>query len=315
MAHRSLFSRTLIAIAATALFSMPGFAADAPPAATEIAAPALSASEKAAAIKAADAVAAFDAAQVVGAPTPWQIYFQPPASPVAEKFEWLHDLIFVIICVITALVTLLLLFVMLRFNAKANPKPKKFAHHTLVEVVWTLIPIMILLVIGIYSIRTHYFVRSQEVINAADVTVKVTGHQWYWSYEYPDHGIAYDSNITKTEQLKNDEPRLLTVDNPVIVPVGKTVRIQITSADVIHAWAIPSFGVNMAAVPGRLNETWFKADKPGIYYGQCMQLCGKFHGYMPIMVKVVSPEDFDIWTKGAKQKFAVSDTLQFAALN
>lgn len=281
---------------------------------TEKAAP-LNTEEKSAQINAANKVAAFEADKVIGAPTPWQIYFQPSASPVATQLEWLHDYIFVIICVITALVTLLLAYVCLRYNARANPKSHRFGHNTMVEVIWTVIPILILIGIGIPSVRTHFkYVHNENIINNADVTLKVTGHQWYWSYEYPDYGISYDSNITKEKDLKPGEPRLLMVDNPVIVPVGKVVRVQITSADVIHAWVIPSFGVDQAAVPGRLNETWFKAEKPGIFYGQCQQLCGKYHGFMPIMIKAVSPQEFDVWTKGAKQKFAADTTQQFAAL-
>ncbi|OYW13319.1 MAG: cytochrome c oxidase subunit II, partial [Rhodospirillales bacterium 12-54-5] len=174
----------------------------------------------------------------------------------------------------------------------------------------------LLIGIGIPSVRIHYkYVHNESIINNADLTLKVTGHQWYWSYEYPDMGISYDSNITKDQDIKNGEPRLLSVDNPVVVPVGKTVRVQLTSADVIHAWVVPSFGLDQAAIPGRLNETWFKAEKTGIYYGQCQQLCGKYHGFMPIMVKVVSQEDFDAWVKGAKLKFANDTTQQFAALN
>lgn len=276
----------------------------------------LTGKEKAAAIAATDKIGAFEADKVIGAPKPDQIYFQPSATPVTEQLEWLHDYVFVFITVITIAVTLLLLYVCIRYSARANPVPKRFAHNTTVEVIWTVIPILILVAIGIPSVRIHYkYTRNENIINNADLTLKVTGHQWYWSYEYPDMGVAYDSNYTKDKDLKPGEPRLLAVDNPVIVPVGKTVRVQMTSADVIHAWVVPSFGVDMAAVPGRLNETWFKAEKPGIYYGQCQQLCGKYHGFMPIMVKVVSQEEFDTWIKGAKLKYAENTTLQFAALN
>ena len=326
MSSSAFFSRRILAFTAIALLSISpaAFAAnDAAPTAVKTeqkanAAPAaaLSAAEKATAIKAADKISAFEADEVIGAPKPWQTYFQPSATPVSDQLEWLHDFVMVIITVITIVVTALLIYVCVRFSAKNNPKPHRFSHNTTVEVVWTVIPILILIAIGIPSVRTHYkYVHNQNIINNADITLKVTGHQWYWSYEYPDLGISYDSNITKQADLKSCEPRLLSVDNAVLVPLGKTVRVQLTSADVIHAWVVPSFGVNQAAVPGRLNETWFKAEKLGIYYGQCQQLCGKYHGFMPIMVKVVTPEEFEIWAKGAKQKFAVNQLQQFAALN
>ena len=325
MSISSFFSRTVLALTAIALLSaMPAaFAADSETHAavkteqkTEAKPAALTAADKDAAIKAADKIGAFEADKLVGAPTPWQTYFQPSATPVSDQLEGLHDFVFVIICVITAVVTALLAYICIRFSAKNNPKPHRFSHNTTVEVVWTVIPILILIAIGIPSVRTHYkYVRNQTIINNADITLKVTGHQWYWSYEYPDMGISFDSNITKEADLKPGEPRLLAVDNPIVVPLGKSVRVQITSADVIHAWVMPSFGVDQAAVPGRLNETWFKAEKLGIFYGQCQQLCGKYHGFMPIMIKVVTPEEFDIWVKGAKQKFADNQLQQFAALN
>ncbi len=327
MSQSYLCLRPLAALAAVALLSVAPatFATEAnAPAAVKTeqkseapaAAPAMSPTEKAASIKAADEISAFEAEKLVGAPTPWQIYFQPSVTPVMGEIAWLHDFVMVIITIITIVVTVLLVYVCIRFSAKNNPKPHRFSHNTTVEVVWTVIPILILIAIGIPSVRTHYqYIHNQNIINNADITLKVTGHQWYWSYEYPDLGIAFDSNITKDADLKPGEPRLLSVDNPVVVPVGKTVRVQMTSADVIHAWAIPSFGVDTAAIPGRLNETWFKAEKEGIYYGQCLQLCGKYHGFMPVKVKVVTPEEFEIWSKGAKQKFANNQLQQFAALN
>ena len=283
--------------------------------AKEAAAPVLTAAEKSAAIAGADEVTRFDASKVVGMAKEWQIYFQPDESPAATIIHKLHDFVFVIICLITAFVTALMIYVCIRFSRKRNPVPQSFTHNATVEIIWTVIPILILVAIGIPSIRAHYeVIYNENTINNADLTLKVVGHQWYWSYEYPEQGIAYDSNITKAADLKNGEPRQLTVDNPVVVPVGKVVRVQITAADVIHNWALPAFAVKKDAVPGRLNETWFKAEKVGIYYGQCDQLCGKLHAFMPIEIRVVSQEDFDRWVKGAKLKFAANDTMQFAQL-
>jgi len=275
-------------------------------------APAISAGEKAAAIAEADKITAYDPAKVVGMAKPWQVYFQDAQSPVAQEIHKLHDLVFVIICVITVFVTLLLIYVCIRFRRKANPVPQSFTHNSTVEIIWTVIPILILVAIGIPSIRAHYqVIYNQDIISKADLTVKVVGHQWYWSYEYPEQGIAYDSNILKRDELKG-APRQLAVDNPLVVPVGKVVRVQITAADVIHNFAMPAFALKKDAVPGRLNESWFKAEKIGIYYGQCDQLCGKFHGFMPVEIHVVSPEDFERWAKGAKLKFAANDSMQFA---
>jgi cytochrome c oxidase subunit 2 len=264
----------------------------------------LSDDEKKALIAEADAIAAFNKDAVVGAPTDWQIYYQPASSPVMTKLEWLHDAVMVIITLITIFVTVLLGYICVRFSKRANPKPASFTHNKLVEVIWTVIPILILVGIAIPSLRVHYqYTNNQTIIDNPDLTVKVVGRQWYWSYEYPDHGIAFDSNIKADKDLAEGEPRLLAVDNPIVVPVNKTVRIQITGADVMHAWAVPAFGVKQGAVPGRLNETWFKAEKEGIYYGQCSILCGKAHGFMPIEIRVVSDEQFAAWAKGAKVKF------------
>ena len=307
-----------------ALATEPGTPTAAPQAtAAEPAAPAtaatpepapLSEAEKAAAIADADAITAYDASKVVGMATPWQHYFQPALSPSMIQIESLHDFIFVIIAIITVFVMGLLAYIILRFNARANPKPRKFSHNTLVEVVWTVVPILILVAIGIPSIRAHYaYIHNSEIIENPDLTLKIVGHQWYWSYEYPDQGIAFDSNIVKDADLKPGEPRLLTVDNPLVVPVNKVVRIQVTSADVIHAIAMPALALKTDAIPGRLNETWFKAEKEGIYYGQCSELCGKYHGFMPIELHVVSQETFERWAKGAKVKYAASDHIQLAA--
>jgi cytochrome c oxidase subunit 2 len=209
-----------------------------------------------------------------------------------------------------------LLYICVRFSKKANPKPQTFTHNKTVEIIWTVIPILILVGIAIPSLRVHYkYYNNETIIQNPDLTIKVVGHQWYWSYEYPEQKIAFDSNITQQKDLPEGAPRLLEVDNPIVVPVGKVVRVQITSADVIHAWVVPAFGVKKGAVPGRLNETWFKAEKEGIYYGQCSVLCGKLHGFMPVKVVAVSPEKFEQWVHGAQLKFANNDAMQFAALN
>jgi cytochrome c oxidase subunit II len=261
-------------------------------------------------------VVKFSADNIVGHAHPWQLDFQAAASPVMEQFTWLHNYVLVIITGITIFVMALLAYIILRFNRKANPIPATFTHNVKVEVIWTVIPILILVAIVIPSIRIHYnYSDNETIINNPDLTLKVTGHQWYWSYEYPDQGIAFDSNIKQEKDLLPGEPRLLAVDNPIVVPVNKVVRVQVTSADVIHAFAMPAFGVKQDTVPGRLNETWFKATKEGIYYGQCSELCGKYHGFMPIQIHVVSEATFDAWVKQAKEKFANSTMLQFAQNN
>lgn len=324
----SIAFRSLLLTAALALMVAHAPAAKAEeaavPAETQTAAPAvaapaekaLSESEKKAAIEAADSITKFDAEKVVGAAKDWQVYYQPAESPQVEQLQLLHDGVLVIITVITIFVLALLIYIMLRFNKRRNPKPATFSHNTLVEIIWTAIPILILVGIAIPSIRIHYkSYYNESIIQNPDLTIKVVGHQWYWEYEYPDAGIKFDSNMTKDEDLAEGAPRLLEVDNPIVVPVNKVVRIQLTSADVIHAWVVPAFGVKKGAVPGRLNETWFKAEKEGIYYGQCSVLCGKLHGFMPVKVVVVSQEEYERWVKGAKLKFAANDTYQFAALN
>ncbi len=239
-------------------------------------------------------------------PTPWQMGMQPAASPVAEQINSLHNLLLWIITAITLFVLALLIYVMVRFNARANPVPSKVTHNALLEVAWTVIPILILVVIAIPSFKLLYF---EAEIPPVDLTVKVTGHQWYWSYEYPDNGgFAFDSYMVKAEDLKEGQVKLLSTDNPLVVPVGKVVRIVTTATDVIHAFYIPSFGVNVNATPGRLNEVWFKATAPGTYFGQCAKICGFDHAYMPIEIKVLSAEEFDAWSQGAKKQFGANDT-------
>ena len=261
--------------------------------------------QKKAAIADADDVTKYDASKVVGLAKPWQIYYQEAESPVFKQLQPLHDVILVIITLITLFVLGLMLYICIRFSKRNNPKPATFTHNKVIEIIWTVIPIIILVGIAIPSLRIHYqYYNNENIINNPDVSIKVVAHQWYWSYEYPDEKIAFDSNITPQKDLPEGAPRLLEVDNPLVVPVGKKVRLQITSADVIHAFSMPAFAVKKGAVPGRLNETWFQADKVGIYYGQCSVLCGKLHGFMPIKIIVVSDEDYARWLKGAKLKFA-----------
>lgn len=240
-----------------------------------------------------------------GMAKPWQLNFQPAATPVMERLEGLHHYLLILISVITLFVLALLVYVCVKFNAKANPVPSKTTHNTLLEVIWTGIPVLILITIVVPSMKLLYFAQTTP---PADMTLKVIGHQWYWEYVYPDHGdFRYDSNMKEDKDLKPGEPRLLAVDNAVVVPVGAVVRVQTTAVDVIHSWAVPSFGVKMDAVPGRLQEGWFKVERPGTYYGQCSELCGVRHGFMPIMVKAVEKVEFDQWISESQKKFAAKD--------
>tara|TARA_B100001939_G_scaffold315424_1_gene300613 strand:- start:10158 stop:11018 length:861 start_codon:yes stop_codon:yes gene_type:complete len=234
---------------------------------------------------------------------PKQVGLMQPATEVMRDLVGFHDMLLVICVVITALVLGLMLYIMMKFNARTNPNPSKTTHNTLLEVVWTVLPILILVVIAVPSFKLLY---KQDVIPEADVTIKAIGNQWYWTYEYPDHdGLYFDAvMLTDEESEESGKPRLLATDNSVVVPVGKTVRVQVTANDVIHAWTIPAFGAKVDAVPGRLNETWFKAEKEGTYYGQCSELCGIRHGFMPIVVEVVSEEEYAAWLKEAKERFA-----------
>lgn len=250
------------------------------------------------------ALAGSAAAAGLGQPDPWQMGLQQAASPIMERITSLHDWLLWLITAISIFVLVLLAYVALKFNAKANPEPSKTTHNTALEVAWTVIPVLILLAIAIPSFRLLYF---QRVIPDADMTIKAIGNQWYWSYEYPDHNdVSFDSlmlegeDLTKRREIDPGAPRLLAVDNEVVVPVGKTIRVIVTASDVIHNFAVPSFGTKMDGIPGRLNETWFKVDKEGVYYGQCSELCGIKHAYMPIAVRVVSQTKFDTWVKAAE---------------
>jgi cytochrome c oxidase subunit 2 len=239
---------------------------------------------------------------VVGMARPWQLNFQAPQSPVMDKLYDMHTALLWIITAVSVFVLGLTIYIALKFNRKANPVASTTTHNTMLEVVWTTIPILILVAIAIPSVRTHYFMEKEP---EEGFTIKVTGHQWYWSYEYPDHGnFGFDSYmLSDADAEKAGEPRLLAVDNRVVVPVNTPIRVLLTGADVIHAWAMPALGVKRDAVPGRLNATWFEANKEGIYYGQCSELCGVKHGFMPIALEVVSQEKFDAWI-AVKQKEA-----------
>jgi len=235
-------------------------------------------------------------------PKEWQLGFQNPASDGMRDIVNFHNnLLLPIIIAITVFVLFLMLYACVKFRASANPNPSKRTHNVTVEILWTLIPCLILIVMAVPSFKILY---KQDTIPKADVTVKAVGYQWYWGYEYPDENIIFDSYMVETKDLKENQPRLLTVDHEVVVPVNKVVKVLITANDVLHAWALPSFGVKRDAVPGRINETWFKAEKVGTYYGQCSELCGIKHAFMPITVKVVSEEDYQEWLSEARVKFA-----------
>ncbi|MDB9736588.1 cytochrome c oxidase subunit II [Candidatus Pelagibacter sp.] len=235
-------------------------------------------------------------------PKNWQLGFQDSASQgMTEIVSFHNNILLPVIIAISVFVLFLMIYVCIRFRASKNPNPSKTTHNVAVEVLWTLIPCLILIVMAVPSFKILY---KQDTIPKADVTVKAVGYQWYWGYEYPDENIIFESYMIKEDELKDNQPRLLTVDNEVVVPVNKVVKVLITANDVLHAWALPSFGVKRDAVPGRINETWFKAEKVGTYYGQCSELCGIQHAFMPITVRVVTDEEYAIWLAEAKMKFA-----------
>jgi cytochrome c oxidase subunit 2 len=242
----------------------------------------------------------------LGQPAPWEFKLQEAASPVMESITYFHDWLLVVITVITLFVLGLLVTVVIRFNAKANPVPSKTTHNTLIEVIWTLGPVLILMAIVVPSFKLLF---DELDIPKADLTIKATGKQWYWSYAYPDNGKFEFDSLMAQDKL----PRLLGVDNEVVVPVNKVIRVQVTGADVIHSFAVPAFGIKIDAIPGRLNETWFKATKLGMFYGQCSELCGKDHAFMPIAVRVVSDQEFVAWVETAKKKFAANPANSFAS--
>ncbi len=235
----------------------------------------------------------------------WQLGFLDPVTPVATRMQDFHTMLLWIIAGISLFVVALLVIVLVRFNEKANPTPSKTTHNTLIEVLWTAVPVLILVFIGFPSLRLLFF--TDQTVDA-DMTIKAIGRQWYWSYQYPDHGdFEFDAFIIPDDELQPGQLRLLETDNRVVVPVGKKVRLLTTSSDVLHAFAVPAFGVKMDSVPGRTNETWFQVDVPGVYYGQCSELCGTGHGFMPITIEAVPEEQFDAWVVDAQAEFATSD--------
>jgi len=250
----------------------------------------------------------------LGQPSPWQMGFQQSAAPSMDDITWFHNFVLWIIVAITAFVLALLVIVMVKFNARANPTPSRTTHNTLLEVAWTVIPVVILVVIAIPSFRILFV---QLNIPQADLTIKAAGNQWNWTYSYPDDKIEFTSVMLQDAErmkLNPPPPRLLGVDNPIVVPVNKVVRVQVIGSDVIHAFAVPSFGVKIDAIPGRLNETWFKATREGVYYGQCSELCGKDHAFMPIEVRVVSEQAYATWLADAKKKFALDGSAPAIAV-
>jgi cytochrome c oxidase subunit II len=244
----------------------------------------------------------------LGQPAPWEYRLQESATPVMDDIIWFHNVLLVTITVITLFVLALLIAVVVKFNARSNPVPSRTTHNTLIEVFWTLGPVLILVGLAVPSFKLLF---KELDVPKADLTIKATGKQWYWSYAYPDNGkFEFDSLLAQDKQ-----PRLLGVDNEMVVPVNKVVRVQTTGADVIHSFAVPAFGIKIDAIPGRLNETWFKATKVGMYYGQCSELCGKDHAFMPIAVRVVNDQEFAAWVDAAKKKFASNPANSFASVS
>jgi len=248
----------------------------------------------------------------LGQPTPWEMDLQDSASPVMQDVAGFHFFLLWVIAVISAFVLALLLIVILRFNARANPTPSRTTHNTPIEILWTIVPVIILALIAVPSFRLLFV---QLEVPPPDLTVKVTGKQWFWSYSYPDNGnFEFDSLMVQDKDLKPGQLRLLTADNEMVVPVNKVVHVLVTGADVIHSFTVPSFGIRMDAIPGRINETWFKATSEGVFYGQCSELCGKDHSFMPIAVRVVNQNDFDTWLNGAKQKYGSDNSAAHNAV-
>ncbi len=253
----------------------------------------------------------------VGAAHPWGLNLREAFSPVMAEMVSFHNALIWLIVIISLFVLALLAIIVVRFNAKSNPKASKTTHNTFIEISWTVIPVLILVIMAVPSFKLLY---KSDVTPEAHMTVKAIGHQWYWSYEYPDHGnFTYDAWLVQDKEDIDGEDRpytrLLTTDTRVVVPVGKVIRVQMTSTDVLHSWAVPSLGVKKDAVPGRLNELWFEADREGIFYGQCSELCGTNHGYMPIEVHAVSEEEFLLWVEEAKENYdMVGNNLNFAKI-
>ncbi|HEX5509933.1 MAG TPA: cytochrome c oxidase subunit II [Pseudolabrys sp.] len=240
----------------------------------------------------------------LGHPTEWEVGLQQSGTPVMDDIVWFNDFLLWITAAIALFVLVLLLIVMVRFNARANPVPSRTTHNTAIEVMWTIVPVLILVAIAVPSFRLLFY---ELKVPKADLTVKVTGKQWFWSYSYPDSKFEFDSLMLQDKDRKAGQPRLLAVDNEMVVPVNKVVHVLVTGADVIHSFSVPSFGIKIDAIPGRINETWFKAEREGMYYGQCSQLCGRDHAFMPIAVHVVSEKEYSAWLADAKKKYAQDD--------
>src|SRR3569623_1808744 len=249
--------------------------------------------------------AAFAANEATGQPHLWEIDLQRGVTPVMDDIIWFHNFLTWIIIAIAVFVLVLLVTVIVKFNARANPVPSRTTHNTQIEVVWTVVPVLILVAVAVPSFRLLFY---ELKVPAADMTVKVTGKQWFWSYSYPDQKFEFDSLLIQDKDLKPGQPRLLAVDNELVVPVNKVVRVLVTGADVIHSFSVPSFGIKIDAIPGRLNETWFKDEREGTYYGQCSQLCGRAPAPLPIAVHVVSEKDYAAWLEQAKKKYASDDS-------
>ncbi|MCJ7527236.1 MAG: cytochrome c oxidase subunit II [Methyloceanibacter sp.] len=245
-----------------------------------------------------------------GQPAPWQLGFQPAASPIMEQIHAFHTYVTIIITVIALFVLGLLVYVMARFNEKRHPEPTRTTHNTPLEIAWTVVPVLILVAIAIPSFRLLF---AQYDFPKPDLTITATGNQWYWTYEYPDQGITFDSIMVPEADLKEGQPRLLTVDREVVVPMNKNVIVGLKSNDVIHDWALPAFGVKLDAVPGRLQTTWFRAEREGVFYGQCSELCGRNHAFMPIAVRVVSEAEFADWLAKTKASASRNDGSKLAA--
>jgi len=248
----------------------------------------------------------------LGQPTPWQIGLQAPASPVMDQISRFNTFLFWLTTAIALFVLILLAIIIVRFNGRANPTPSRTTHNTPLEIIWTIVPVIILATIAVPSFRLLF---SQLDVPHPDLTVKATGKQWFWTYSYPDNGnFEFSSLMIPEKDLKPGQPRLLAVDNEMVVPVNKVVHVLVTGADVIHSFAVPSFGIRIDAIPGRMNDTWFKATTEGVFYGQCSELCGKDHSFMPIAIRVVSESDFNKWIDDAKKKYATDDSAAHDAV-
>ncbi len=252
-------------------------------------------------------------AQAAGMANPWQKNLQDAATPVMEGIVDFHNLLLAVITLIVVVVLALLVYTIWRFGEKRNPVPSQTTHHTMLEMIWTVVPVIILVLVAVPSFKLLYL---SDVVPKADMTVKAVAHQWYWSYEYPDNGkFTFDATMIADSDIKPGQHRLLETDTVVVVPVNTTVRVQVASTDVLHSWAMPSFGVKVDAVPGRLNESWFKATREGTYYGQCSELCGINHGFMPIKLQVVSKQAFDAWVGKQRRAAGIDPAPRTVAQN